>query len=170
MVFTTSSCCLLIVWALILTTTSAHAMQRPQLIRRTATAFAAAVGLFSTSIGTLPAIATANSAEKLSNLSSAEIAQIVAEDITVRQALATADFTRAIYSESCTFQDEIDTYPIDQYVKGTSSLFNAAGSHVDLVGDVTATAEEVNFRFQETLMFNIPFQPKVQLSGKVKLT
>jgi hypothetical protein len=32
------------------------------------------------------------------------MAKIVAEDITVRQALATADFTRDIFDEKCTFQ------------------------------------------------------------------
>ena len=115
------------------------------------------------------AAAIANS--KLTNLPSAEIAKIVASDITDRQALITADFTRAIYSEGASFQDEIDTYPIDKYVAGTKALFNAAKSHVDLVGPVEASDEEVNFRFQETLAFNVPFiQPKVSLSGRVKLT
>ena len=153
-----------IVWALL---GGAIALQQPHLIRRTITTFAAAVGLFSSTV--IPVIATSY-AEKLTNLPSAEIAKIVSEDITDRQALVTAAFTRAIYNENCLFQDEIDTYPMDKYVKGTSALFNAATSHVRLVGDVTATADEVSFKFQETLVFNIPFQPKVQLSGKVKLS
>ena len=165
-------------WAVVVIVVAASAQRLPskQLIRRTQTVFtaAAAVGLFVVTAGTVsvPAIASSDYsyAKKLSNLPSAEIAKIVTEDITNRQALATAAFTRAIYSENCMFQDEIDIYPIDQYVKGTSSLFNAERSHVDLIGDVTATADEVNFRFRETLAFNIPFQPKVQLSGSVKLT
>ena len=45
---------------------------------------------------------------KMINLKPTEIATIVASDITDRQALITADFTRDIYSEKCTFQDEID--------------------------------------------------------------
>ena len=144
------------------------ALQQTYLIRKSLTTFAAAVGLFSSTL--VPAVLATSHADKLTNLPSAEIAKIVSEDITNRQALVTADFTRAIYNENCLFQDEIDTYPMDKYVKGTSALFNAATSHVGLVGDVTATADEISFRFQETLVFNVPFQPKVQLSGKVKLT
>jgi hypothetical protein len=41
---------------------------------------------------------------KLINLEPTAMAKIVGEDITVRQALATADFTRDIYDEKCTFQ------------------------------------------------------------------
>jgi len=108
--------------------------------------------------------------DKLTNLPAADMAKIVAADITERQALITADFTRAIYSEKASFQDEIDTYPIDKYVQGTKALFNAGKSHVDLVGPVEANDKEVNFKFQETLAFNIPFNPKVTLSGKVTLT
>ena len=52
------------------------------------------------------------------NLGPTEISKVVgAEDISERQALITADFSRDIYSENCKFQDEIDVYPIDQYVK-----------------------------------------------------
>lgn len=107
---------------------------------------------------------------KSTNLQPSSIATIVAADITERQALITADFTRDIYSESCTFQDEIDTYPIDKYVSGTKALFNKDKSHVDLVGDVIATPESVEFRFSEVLAFNVPFNPRVSLTGKVKLT
>ena len=67
--------------------------------------------------------------------------------------------------------DEIDTYEIDQYVKGTKALFNAAKSHVDLVGNVEADENSVNFKFSEKLTFNIPFiNPAVSLTGRVKLT
>jgi hypothetical protein len=51
------------------------------------------------------------------NLGPTEISKIVSADISERQALITADFSRDIYSENCKFQDEIDVYPIDQYVK-----------------------------------------------------
>jgi hypothetical protein len=110
-----------------------------------------------------------SSESKMLNLKPTEIAIIVASDITERQALITADFTRDIYSEKCTFQDEIDTYPIDKYVSGTKALFNKDKSHVELVGDVTSTAESVDFRFSEVLAFNIPFNPSVSLTGRVKL-
>ena len=134
--------------------------------------------LFRQSLVSLPVVLTwsmvspaeAADSAKLMNLSPVEISKIVAADITERQALITADFTRPIYSEQATFQDEIDIYPIDKYVTGTKALFNAAKSHVDLVGTVSASPVEVNFRFKETLAFNIPFNPKVTLSGRVVLT
>ena len=137
------------------------------LLRQSLVRLPAAVVAFSYSFGAAQA---ADTSSKLINLSPTEISKIVAEDITERQALITADFTRRLYSEKATFQDEIDIYPIDKYVTGTKALFNAANSHVDLVGTVTATPTEVNFRFKETLAFNVPFNPKVSLSGRVVLT
>jgi hypothetical protein len=114
---------------------------------------------------------------KQCHLPASAITKIVGEDITVRQALITADFTRSIYSESATFQDEIDTYEIDKYVTGTKALFDADQSHVDLVGDVSVTGSDtvegvVSFRFKETLAFNVPLlknKPKVRLTGRVEL-
>jgi len=41
---------------------------------------------------------------------------------------------------------------------------------VSLVGDVDVNEKEVTFRFDEDLMFNIPFKPVVALTGKVVLT
>lgn len=107
------------------------------------------------------------------NLADREITAIIEEDITQRQALNTADFTRDIYDESCRFQDEIDIYPLDQYVKGTKSLFNARKSHVDLTSPITIDQENphlIRFQFKEDLAFNFPIlQPIVTLSGKVTL-
>lgn len=110
------------------------------------------------------------SSDKLLSLSPSTISRIVKDDIEIRQALITADFTRSVYSEDCLFQDEIDTYPINDYVKGTKALFNAEKSHVDLVGEVSANNDQVNFKFSETLAFNIPFNPKVSLTGRVVLS
>ena len=111
----------------------------------------------------------ANALAKRFDLSPSDIATIVADDIVKNQALVTADFTRDIYDESCTFQDEISTYEINEYVKGTKALFDPALSHVDLVGPVTATNDLVEFKFSETLAFKIPFNPKVKLTGHVEL-
>jgi len=107
---------------------------------------------------------------KKSKISSEEIASIVSEDITVRQALVTADFTREIYAENCRFQDEIDTYEIEQYIQGTKALFDPSNSHVDLLGSVQADDQQVNFRFSEVLAFNIPFRPTVSLTGSVSFS
>ncbi len=38
-----------------------------------------------------------------------------------------------------------------------------------MVGSVDANEKEVVFRFDEDLMFNIPFKPVVKLTGKVVL-
>ena len=115
-------------------------------------------------------VGASEASAKLINLEPSAMAKIVAADITDRQALITADFTRDMYSEKCTFQDEIDTYPIDKYVSGTKALFNKDKSHVDLVGEVTVTEESADFRFSEILAFNIPFNPRVSLTGRVKLS
>jgi len=118
----------------------------------------------------LPSFVQALEETKMRNADVSTLIKIVAEDVSKRQALATADFTRAIYSETANFIDEIDTYPIDKYVSGTKALFNAEQSHVELIGDVTYKEPNIVFRFSETLAFNVPFTPKVTLSGRVELT
>jgi hypothetical protein len=73
------------------------------------------------------------------------------------------------------FRDEIDSYPIDDYVRGTKLLFKPEKSHVDLAGPVSVSEDgsEVSFRFSEELAFNlqVPFLPSpvLSLSGSVSL-
>ena len=117
-----------------------------------------------------PLISYGDSSKKLTNLNPTDISSIVRDDVEKRQALITADFTRSIYQDNCQFQDEIDVYDIDAYIKGTKALFNPSKSHVDLIGDVTATDKEVTFKFSEYLTFNIPFNPRVDLTGRVVFT
>lgn len=107
-------------------------------------------------------------AERLT-LAPSEIARLVADDIVVRQALVTADFSAELYSPACVFQDEIDKYQYKDYVTGTKRLFNARKSHVDLVGDVSVSPSQIEFQFSEDLTFNLPFNPKVHVSGHVQL-
>jgi hypothetical protein len=107
--------------------------------------------------------------EKL-GLSNAELKSIVRSDLVEKQFLVTGDLTRSIYKPTATFTDEIDTYGMDQWMKGTQKLFVGSKSDVRLVGDVEVSPEKVEFRFDEDLMFNIPFKPVVSLSGKVVLT
>lgn len=104
------------------------------------------------------------------NLKNDELAKIVTADLVDRQFLATADFTRAVYDESATFTDEIDSYTLDKFIKGTSKLFVADRSHVELTSPVIVTSEKAEFTFSENLCFNIPFKPVVYVSGKVVLT
>ena len=118
-----------------------------------------------------PAAAAPSSEEKLRNLPADELAKIVKADLVQRQFLVTGQLSREIYDETALFTDEIDTYTLDKWMKGTAALFVGSLSHVDLVGDVKADASEVSFRFSETLAFNLPFvKPKVPLTGRLVLT
>jgi hypothetical protein len=84
--------------------------------------------------------------------------------------LASADLTRQIYDESAKFTDEIDTYTLDKWIKGTKQLFVASKSEVTLTPDsLKVTDDEASFLFSEYLCFNIPFKPVVYLSGKLIL-
>jgi hypothetical protein len=121
-------------------------------------------------ITVVPAVSRAETGEKLLNLSPDKIGSIVESDLVERSFLTNGALTRSIYSEAATFTDEIDTYKLDQWIKGTSRLFvGPPGSRVSLVGDVNASEREISFRFEEDLMFNIPFKPVVNLSGRVVL-
>jgi hypothetical protein len=108
-------------------------------------------------------------AEEKLTISDAQLKDIVKSDVLDRQFLATGDLTRSIYTKTATFTDEIDTYELDKFIKGTRKLFVGEKSEVRLVGDVEVSPEKVEFRFDENLMFNIPFRPVVALSGKVVL-
>ena len=104
------------------------------------------------------------------NLSDEELKQVVKDDVLKRQFLVTGNLTPDIYKQTATFTDEIDTYKMDQWIKGTQKLFVGEKSDVRLIGDVEVTPEKVEFRFDEDLMFRIPLRPTVSLSGKVVLT
>jgi hypothetical protein len=120
-----------------------------------------------------PAMAAENdpTKDKLVNLSDAELKQKILSDITEKQFLVTGNISRELYEETATFQDEIDTYGLEQWVKGTSNLFVASKSHVDLEENtLTVTQRNVTFRFSEYLCFNVPLLlPTVYLSGMVTL-
>ena len=107
--------------------------------------------------------------DKLVGISDEKIAEMVKRDLVENQFLTNGRLTRSIYSEDAKFTDEIDTYKLDQWMKGTQKLFVGDESHVELVGPVVATKDAVEFRFDEVLAFNIPLHPKVKLTGKVVL-
>jgi len=120
--------------------------------------------------GPLPALADNDVIKpKLYNISDEKLKNIITADIAERSFLVSADLTREAYDEKSLFTDEIDSYPIDKWIKGTKKLFVAEKSRVDLVGDVKVSPEKVEFRFDEDLMFRIPFRPVVSLSGRVVL-
>lgn len=108
---------------------------------------------------------------KLTNLSDDELADKIRGDVVKKQFLVTGNLSRELYDESATFTDEIDTYALEKWMKGTQRLFVASKSHVDLEpNSLTVDKTQAVFRFSEFLCFNIPFlQPVVFLSGKVVL-
>ena len=102
-------------------------------------------------------------------VSDQEIKQVVERDILDRQFLVTGNLTPSVYRSTSLFTDEIDTYKMDQWMKGTQKLFVGEKSEIRLVGDVQVSPEKVEFRFDEDLMFRIPLRPTVSLTGKVVL-
>ena len=157
--------------------TSTRSQFLKQVLLTTATAAAVTV---STPQNAFAATSAATAiTDKQYNLPSETIAQIVSRDLTENAFLTNGQLTRSIYDEKATFTDEIDTYTLPQWIKGTAQLFvpppysvgkeGNKGSRVGLVGDVIATNEKVEFKFEEDLMFNIPFKPIVFVSGKVIL-
>jgi hypothetical protein len=114
-------------------------------------------------------LSQAASAEEKLTITEAQLKDIVKSDIIDRQFLATGNLTPSIYKKTATFTDEIDTYEMKKWIKGTQKLFVGEKSDVRLVGDVEVSPEKVEFRFDEDLMFRIPFRPVVALSGKVVL-
>jgi len=132
---------------------------------------AAAMLVLGAPIASQPAVAAATTnAEGKLDLTDAQLKEIIKSDVLIKQFLVTGDLTRSVYKPSATFTDEIDTYSMDQWMKGTQKLFVGDKSDVRLIGDVDVSKEAVTFRFDEDLMFNIPFKPVVSLSGKVVLT
>lgn len=117
----------------------------------------------------IPFRAYALASDKQTNISNDELKKIILSDMD-KSFLVTADITRSVYDESATFTDEIDVYTMDKWIKGTKALFIPSGSRLKLVGDVDVTQSEVSFRFDEDLMFNIPFKPVCSLTGKLVLT
>ena len=104
------------------------------------------------------------------NLDANELKEIVRHDVEDNKFLANGKLTRSIYDESASFTDEIDTYTMDKWIVGTQRLFVGDQSNVKLVGDIDVKDDRVEFRFDEDLMFNIPFvKPVVRLTGKVVL-
>lgn len=151
---------------------SSASSSTPQVSRRGAFETGAAVA--AAAFLTLPQDASASTptdtSNKLLNLSNDELAKIITRDVTEKQFLASADLTREIYDESAMFTDEIDTYTLEKWIKGTKQLFVASKSEVTLVPDsLKVTDEEASFLFSEYLCFNIPFKPVVYLSGKLIL-
>ncbi|OEU07135.1 hypothetical protein FRACYDRAFT_251931 [Fragilariopsis cylindrus CCMP1102] len=112
--------------------------------------------------------------KKQYNLSNEDIMKIISSDMIDNQFLVTGNLTRSIYSEECTFQDEIDTYTMNKWISGTSKLFDPSRSKVLLVDNsikpMVANDDGIELRFVEYLCFNIPFvKPIVYLSGTLEL-
>mmetsp|Transcript_7084 Transcript_7084/g.12698 ORF Transcript_7084/g.12698 Transcript_7084/m.12698 type:complete len:254 (-) Transcript_7084:119-880(-) len=147
--------------------------EEPEQLQNSRRSFLSATAAVTAATASLPLRAyasTSTSSDKQLNLSNDELKQIILSDVVDKSFLVSADITRSVYDESATFTDEIDVYTMDKWIKGTKSLFIPSGSRVSLVGDVEVTQTEVSFRFDEDLMFNIPFKPVCSLTGKMVLT
>lgn len=91
-------------------------------------------------------------------------------DLLDKRFMVTGDLTKELYTESATFQDEIDTYKLDAFVDGTGKLFDPDLSEFRLVGDVAFKDNRVLYRFDELLSFRLPLKPRAHISGSVELT
>jgi hypothetical protein len=151
---------------------SNHARQSDQMSRGQFFWNAAAAGAAFTASTSKPVFAAdaSKGADKQLNLSDEDLKNVVLSDLLDRHFLVSGDLTRSVYDESATFTDEIDTYKLEQWMKGTQRLFVPEGSDFNLVGDVQVDSSKVEFKFDEKLMFRIPFTPVVSLTGKVILT
>ncbi len=115
---------------------------------------------------------------KQTNLSDEDLLKIVVDqDLVQNQFLVNGKLTRSVYDESCTFQDEIDTYGLEQWMTGTAKLFDGNRSKVVVVKDSVKIGKDdessgrlIQFRFVEYLCFNVPaVKPIVYLSGTLFL-
>jgi len=107
---------------------------------------------------------------KQRNLPPEQLAAIIEKDVSERAFMVSADLTRSVYDEKCTFTDEIDTYEIDKFIKGTKALFlGPPYSRLSLTSPVEATDTDVKFTFSEDLVFNIPFKPVMSLTGRMQM-
>jgi hypothetical protein len=148
-------------------------------------------------IPTVPTWATptsvtqSNQNDKVRNFSNEELMARIVADVQEKQFMVTGNLSRELYDESSIFTDEIDSYTLDQWTKGTAKLFVANRSHVDLQpnsnnksNNTTVTTNDddrivvvgvpsnhqITFRFVKTLCFNVPIlYPVVNLTGKVVL-
>lgn len=141
---------------------------RQEVFQHLTKSLAATVGLASLTASKRPALAAETDGAKI-GITDEQLKEIIRSDVVDRQFLATANLTPSVYRASATFTDEIDTYAMDQWIRGTRKLFVGEKSNVRLVGDIDVSPEKVEFRFDEDLCFNIPFKPVVALSGRVLL-
>jgi hypothetical protein len=162
------------------TTTNSPGTTRRDVIQSTlATAVVPIASMVATTMtswttSTMPTMAmevASNNPDVQSNLSNDDLATRIASDVQEKQFLVTGNLSRELYDESATFTDEIDTYTLTEWTKGTAKLFVGNKSHVDLEPNtLQVSSNQVTFRFSETLCFNIPvLYPVVYLSGKVIL-
>lgn len=117
-----------------------------------------------------PAAAQQTESAKLRGLTDAELKKRLLVDIVERRFMVTGQLSKELYADSARFTDEIDTYDLESYIRGTGLLFDGAQSDFKLVGDLEIKDNVVSYRFDEILSFKIPLQPRSRVSGRVELT
>jgi hypothetical protein len=109
---------------------------------------------------------------KLSTLPDDEVLERIVKDVTVNQFLVSGRISRDLYDEDAVFQDNIDTYKMDQWMVGTARLFLPDRSRVVLTEPprIVPGTRDVRFRFADYLTFNVPLLlPVAYLTGTVTL-
>ena len=110
-----------------------------------------------------------------SYLSNDELVTTLLQDITDRNSLVTADFTRTLYQDDCLFNDGSDldgAYPLKPWILGCKILFCGDHSRTQIIPEtLTVSDHEVSFRFESYLEFRGPFRPTISsLTGTIVLT
>jgi hypothetical protein len=126
--------------------------------------------LLASTIAPLAAPAAAAEEPKLRGLTDAQLKKRLLTDITEHRFMVTGKLSKELYADTAKFTDEIDTYDLESYVRGTGQLFDGDRSEFKLVGDVDISGKTVRYKFDEILSFRIPLQPRSRVSGVVELT
>ena len=114
--------------------------------------------------------------EKKRRVSVDELVEIIKADIVERQYLVNGNVTSDVYTDDCYFTDARDDFGpgLAKWQRGTSLLFVASKSFVELTGDVvyrpeSRTIEITGWRQQD--YFRLPGTPHTPVfTGSVKLT
>jgi hypothetical protein len=107
---------------------------------------------------------------KLRGLTDAELKKRLLVDIVEQRFMVTGQVSKELYADSARFTDEIDTYDLDAFIRGTGLLFDGARSDFKLIGDLEIKGNVISYKFDEILSFKIPLQPRSRVSGRVELT
>ncbi|KAG8464698.1 hypothetical protein KFE25_010066 [Diacronema lutheri] len=146
---------------------SAHTVSRRSAL---STFGAFGVSIFAVT-GAPVAVRAAADSQKSRGLSEPQLKARLLADIVDARFMVTGKLSQDLYADTAKFTDEIDTYDMPNFIKGTGLLFDGERSEFKLIGDLEFADEgrTVRYRFDEILSFRIPLQPRSRVSGRVEL-